>query len=124
MLWPSRKKRTAKKSTNRNSLVPNEGGFRPAGSVVFNELAIDLILNTSVNLGAVRQGQTGETSRYRSLTPVSQFSMSSIKRDVKKKVLPRPEAERIFVSRSSPLHCKSASRFEREVLLLSCLPFL
>jgi len=30
-------------------------------------------------------------------------SMSSIKRDVKKKVLPRPEAEKIFVSRSSPL---------------------
>src|ERR1017187_8298276 len=30
-----------------------------------------------------------------------------------------------FVSRSSPLHyCKSASRFAREVLLLSCLPFL
>ena len=52
------------------------------------------------------------------------LSMSSIKRDVKKKVLPRPEAERIFVSRSSPLHCKSASRFAREVLLLSCLPFL
>jgi len=30
-------------------------------------------------------------------------SMSSIKRDVKKKVLPRPDAEKIFVSRSSPL---------------------
>jgi hypothetical protein len=29
--------------------------------------------------------------------------MSSIKRDVKKKVLPRPEAEKILVSRSSPL---------------------
>src|SRR4029077_15073339 len=29
-----------------------------------------------------------------------------------------------FVSRSSPLHCKSASRFAREVLLLSCFPFL
>ena len=29
--------------------------------------------------------------------------MSSIKRDVKKKVLPRPDAEKIFVSRSSPL---------------------
>src|SRR6266851_9512602 len=29
-----------------------------------------------------------------------------------------------FVSRSSPLHCKSASRLAREVLLLSCLPFL
>jgi hypothetical protein len=29
--------------------------------------------------------------------------MSSIKRDVKKKVLPRPDSEKIFVSRSSPL---------------------
>src|SRR6266581_4934483 len=29
--------------------------------------------------------------------------LSSIKRDVKKKVLPRPDAEKIFVSRSSPL---------------------
>ena len=29
--------------------------------------------------------------------------MSSIKKDVKKKVPPRPEAEKIFVSRSSPL---------------------
>ena len=49
---------TAKKTTNRNCLIPNEGGFRPAGSVVFNELAIELILTTSVNLGAARQGQT------------------------------------------------------------------
>src|ERR1039458_4928035 len=56
MLWPSRKKMTAKKTINRNCLIPNEGGFRPAGSVVFNELAIDLILTTSVNFGAVRQG--------------------------------------------------------------------
>src|ERR1700733_11635567 len=48
-------------------------------------------------------------------------SVSSIKRNVKKKVLPRPEAEKILVSRSSPLHCKSAPRFAREVLLLSCL---
>jgi hypothetical protein len=30
-------------------------------------------------------------------------SMSSIKRNVKKKVLPRPEAEKILFSRSSPL---------------------
>jgi hypothetical protein len=29
--------------------------------------------------------------------------MSSIKRDVKKKILPRPETEKILVSRSSPL---------------------
>ena len=33
----------------------------------------------------------------------SYISMSSIKRDVKKKVPPRPDAEKIFVSRSSPL---------------------
>src|ERR1019366_7159239 len=52
MLWPSRKKMTAKKTTNRNCLIPSEGGFRPAGSVVFTELAIDLILTTSANLGA------------------------------------------------------------------------
>jgi hypothetical protein len=31
------------------------------------------------------------------------LSMSSIKRDVKKKVPPRPESEKILVSRSSPL---------------------
>ena len=43
---------TAKKTTNRNCLIPNEGGFRPAGPVVFHELAIDLILTTSANLGA------------------------------------------------------------------------
>ena len=48
--------------------------------------------------------------------------MSSIKRDVKKKVLRRPEGEKTVVSRSSPLPCKSASRFA--VLLLSILPFL
>ncbi len=37
------------------------------------------------------------------------FSMSSIKRDVKKKVLPRPE-ERGFWSRD-PAHCLAPSRF-------------
>jgi hypothetical protein len=30
------------------------------------------------------------------LNPYSQESMSSIKRDVKKKILPRPEVEKIF----------------------------
>ena len=39
----------------------------------------------------------------------AQFSMSSIKRDVKKKVLPRPEVEKIVVSRSSPTDCKCPS---------------
>jgi hypothetical protein len=48
---------TAKKTTNRNCLIPNEGGFRPARPVVFNELAIDLILTTSANPGAARQGR-------------------------------------------------------------------
>jgi hypothetical protein len=37
-------------------------------------------------------------------------SMSSIKRDVKKKVFPRREAEKILVSKSSPLYV-SAHRF-------------
>src|SRR5712664_4939679 len=40
--------------------------------------------------------------------------MSSIKRDVKKKVLPRPDAEKIFVSRSSPLPVSVPLRFARE----------
>src|ERR1039458_3885791 len=52
MLWPSRKKMTAKKTTNRNCLIPSEGGFRPAGCVVINEVLRDLILTTSANLGA------------------------------------------------------------------------
>jgi hypothetical protein len=49
-------------------------------------------------------------------------SMSSIKRDVKKKVLPRPDAEKIFVSRSSPLPVNvPLDLLERFVL--ACLPF-
>ena len=54
---PSRKKMTAKKTANRNCLIPKEVGFRPAGTVVFNKLAIDLILTTSANPGAARQGR-------------------------------------------------------------------
>ena len=50
-------------------------------------------------------------------------SMSSIKRDVKKKVLPRPEGEKIL-SRDPAHFTVRASRFAREVLLLTCLPFL
>jgi len=63
MLWPSQKKMTAKKSTNRKCLVPNEGGAGVAGagvvefgvleSGVFGELAIELILAASVKFGAV-----------------------------------------------------------------------
>src|SRR5882762_6428957 len=40
--------------------------------------------------------------------------LSSIKRDVKKKVLPRPDAEKIFVSRCSPLPVSVPLRFARE----------
>src|SRR5271169_67501 len=49
-------------------------------------------------------------------------SVSSIKRDVKKKVLPRPEAEKILVSRSSPLTV-SAPRLRSRGFALACLPF-
>jgi len=44
-------------------------------------------------------------------------SMSSIKRDVKKKALPRPEAEKILVSKSSPLSV-SAHRFSLRGVLV------
>jgi hypothetical protein len=50
------------------------------------------------------------------------WSMSSIKRDVKKKVLPRPEAEKILVSRSSPLFSSLPILFER-FFALACLLF-
>jgi hypothetical protein len=48
--------------------------------------------------------------------------MSSIKRDVKNKVLRRPEGEEILVSESSPLSV-SAPDFARRVAL-ACLPFV
>ena len=48
--------------------------------------------------------------------------MSSIKRDVKEKLLPRPEVEKILVSRSSPLSV-SAHRFRSKGFALACLPF-
>jgi hypothetical protein len=41
--------------------------------------------------------------RSQASTPTTARSMSSIKRDVKKKTPPRPEAEKILVSRPSPL---------------------
>ena len=50
------------------------------------------------------------------------YSMSSIKRDVKKKVLPRPDSEKIFVSRSSPLPV-SVPLDLLERFVLACLPF-
>jgi hypothetical protein len=40
--------------------------------------------------------------------------MSSIKRHVKKKFPPRPDAEKIFVSRSSPLPVRVPPRFTRD----------
>src|SRR6202051_1242068 len=46
------------------------------------------------------------------------------KKGCQEKSSPSTGGREDFVSRSSPLHCKSASRFAREVLLLSCLPFL
>ena len=48
--------------------------------------------------------------------------MSSIKRDVKKKAPPRPEDEKILVSRSSPLTV-SAPRLRSRGFALACLPF-
>ncbi len=52
--------------------------------------------------GDAKEGETVEIDIVmESITPTTR-SMSSIKRDVKKKVLPRPEGE-VSVSRSSPL---------------------
>ena len=47
--------------------------------------------------------------------------MSSIKRDVKKKVLPRPDAEKIF-SRD-PAHCEQCPSICPRGFVLACLPF-
>jgi hypothetical protein len=53
---------------------------------------------------------------------VVHLSMSSIKRDVKKKVPPRPDAEKIFVSRSSPLPVSvPLDSLERGSLWLVCI---
>src|SRR5216684_2143009 len=49
-------------------------------------------------------------------------SLGSIKRDVKKKVLPRPDAEKIFVSRSSPLPV-SVPLDSLERFVVACLPY-
>jgi hypothetical protein len=49
--------------------------------------------------------------------------MSSIKRDVKKKSSASTGGEGIFLE-IQPTVCKSASRFEREVFSLGCLPSL
>ena len=66
-----------------------------------------------------RQKAVGEGQRNRHKS----VSMSSIKRDVKKKVLPRPEAEKILVSRSSPLTVSAPPiAFERFCSGLFALP--
>src|ERR1700746_2194886 len=44
------------------------------------------------------------------------------KKECQEKSSPSTGGREDFVSRSSPLHRQSASRFAREVLLLSCLP--
>jgi hypothetical protein len=59
---------TAKKTISRNCLIPNEGGFRPAGSVVFNELAIELILTTSVNRARLDRGKHWRTIAITQMT--------------------------------------------------------
>jgi hypothetical protein len=49
--------------------------------------------------------------------------MSSIKRDVKKKLLPLPEAEKIFVSTSSPLSVRAPDLAGGVLLWLVCASF-
>ena len=78
-------------------------------------------VNEGVDVGYVPKSQLMKNLDY-AHRPRGQFSMSSIKRDVKKKVLPRPEVEKIFVSRSSPLSV-SAPRFRSRGFALACLPF-
>ena len=56
----------AKKTANRNCLIPNEGGFRPAGSVVFDELAI----LDSYHLGQFWRDPRMDHSIAESLDPV------------------------------------------------------
>jgi hypothetical protein len=63
------------------------------------------------------------TSRLYRQVDSPNLSMSSIKRDVKKKVLPRPDAEKIFVSRSSPLPVSVPLDLLERFVLLACLPF-
>jgi len=55
MLWPSRKKMIARTTTSRNCPIPNEGGFRPAGSGIFDGLA----MLDSNHLGQFWGGSTG-----------------------------------------------------------------
>jgi len=68
-----------------------------------------------------RTGQMNAWERGPHETLRTAQSMSSIKRDVKKKVLPRPEARR-FGLESSPLSV-SAPRLRSKGFALACLPF-
>src|SRR5271170_1827129 len=61
MLWPSRKKMTARKTTTRNSLVPNEGGFGSRGSAGFRELGMP---TTSINSNVAWRGKPAQTQPY------------------------------------------------------------
>ena len=57
--------------------------------------------------------------------PTGRYKVKTFyKKECQEKSSPSTGGREDFVSRSSPHHCKSASRFAREVLLLSCLPFL
>src|SRR5690349_18104092 len=68
------------------------------------------------------RGHTTITScAHTDVWPTLAWSMSSIKRDVKKKLLPRPEGEKIW-SRD-PAHCSLCPRCARRFSLL-CLLFL
>ena len=58
------------------------------------------------------------------IDPGSPILNEFYKKGCQEKSSPSTGGREDFVSRSSPLHCQSASRFAREVLLLSCLPFL
>ena len=50
MLWPSKKRMTAKRTINRNLPIPNQAEFRPAGAVVF----IGVNLHHKVALSSAR----------------------------------------------------------------------
>jgi hypothetical protein len=73
-------------------------------------------------LGISEVAQWGDWSAGRTGSRVG--SMSSIKRDVKKKKLRLDRRREDLFLDIQPTVCKSASRFEREVLVVACLPSL
>src|ERR1019366_689498 len=71
MLWPSRKRMTAKKTANRNCLVPNEGAFCPVG---FIAIAVDYCNHFRESCEAffiIAFKRVVAKSRFHSLTIVS-----------------------------------------------------